>query len=127
MDEKTIFLMFCVNEPDYGQNTGKADAFEFDGFDTMKIEGLPVTCKRIGRDKLKISRRTFPILSYGSWIGNWCWDGARVTVETANEIAAYLKSLGKFDCVEGEESLYDAWHENKIIDFRKTTPPTAAR
>lgn len=118
----TILIMFAVNELDYGQNTGKADAFEFDGFDTLKIEGLPVCCKRIGNDMIRISRRKFPIISYRSWIGNWCWDGARVTIETANQIANYLRSTGKFECVEGEESIYTAWNNGIPIDLTNSAP-----
>lgn len=111
----SILLMFAVNNPDNGLHTGKADAFDFE--DLLRLEGLSITCYRIGNISLKISRRVFPILSYGSWIGNWCWDGAQVTLQTAQDIAEYLRSLNKFDCIQAEVSIFEAWESGAPIEF----------
>lgn len=120
VSKQTIFLMFCTNDPDNGSHTGRSDSFEFD--DLMRLEGGSVVCRHIG-NSIKIHRRKYPILSYGSWIGNWCWDGARVTVETANAIANYLQSLDEFSCNEAEEGLYEAWQAKQPIDFGKVITP----
>ena len=109
--------MFCCNNPDNGVNTPFADAFDFDNL--IELEGVPIVCRQMYGDpyKLRISRRMFPIVSYGTWIGNWCWDGARVTIPVANAIANYLQSMDKFNCIQGEESLYDAWAAKQHIRF----------
>src|SRR5688572_27825052 len=115
MNDQTILLMFCCNNPDNGVNIGMADAFQFD--DLIELEGTFVICRHVNDSMLKISHRQFPILSYSTWIGNWCWDGARVTIPVANAIANYLRSLNKFNCIQGEASLYDAWDEKQSIRF----------
>lgn len=115
MSDKTLLLMFAVNNPENGVQMGVSVAFDFDNL--FHLEGNTIVCRYIEPDKLKIGRRIFPILSYGTWIGNWCWDGAEVTLETASQIATYLQSLNRFDCHEAEESLYDAWENGSPILF----------
>lgn len=116
----TMLIMFACNHYDNGSDLGKADAFEFG--DLLHIAGGWIVVRRIGVDKLRIGRRVFPIISYGSWIGNWCWDGARVTLEVANRIAAHLQATGRFNAEHGEATIFDMWHEGKSIDFRQVQP-----
>ena len=115
MTDATLLIMFCCNDPDNGSNTGRADAFSFDNM--IELDGPFIICKKANDHLLQINRRSFPIMSYQTWIGNWCWDGARVTIPVANAIANYLLSLDKFRCGAGESSLYDAWQAKSHISF----------
>lgn len=41
--------------------------------------------------RAKVGRRRFPIVGHhGTWVGNWCWDDARMKEPTARELVAYL-------------------------------------
>ena len=134
MKIKTLTLMLCVNDPNNGNHTGRVEGIEFcvpGELDApIKLESSywdwGPACRRVdGGKHLKISRRTFPIRGYSTWVGNWCWDAAIVTVETANRILAYLQSQhdprgNSYWTVDHAYSeIYDAWEKGEAIDLQK--------
>lgn len=42
--------------------------------------------------QLTIGKRSWPFISSKDWLGNWCWNGYRVTSEVAAEIMTYVRS-----------------------------------
>lgn len=121
-----MILMIACND-DNGNHRGRADAIEFEYNKhiqpVLRLEGLPIGCEMADiKDKgiqIRLSRRWFTVTSYTRWRGNICWDAARLTEEAAEEIANYLQSLKKFQCIEGEASLFNAWKSDQPIHFEK--------
>lgn len=110
-DATYIKIGLCVNNPDNGILTNTCEAIEFGG------ERMYFSCHLSYRHDLterwiKISRRKFPVRHYGTWVGNWCWNGCLVTPETAADIANYLQTLKYISIEQGDERLWDKW-ENK--------------
>lgn len=121
-------LLMACND-DNGNHQGFAEQIQFemdDNFDpVLELEGV-ISCEivfRVSRGvttgRLRLSHRWFPIEGYGTWVGNMCWDAARITTETAAAIANYLLALKKLDCVAGQVELYEAWNAGQPIYFEK--------
>ena len=134
MKPKTLTLMLCVNAPDNGNHTGRVEGIEFcvpGELDApIKLESSywdwGPACRWVDSGKhLKISRRIFPIQGYSTRVGNWCWDAAIVTVETANQILAYLQSQHDrrgnpyWTVDSGWTEIFDAWERKEPIDLQK--------
>lgn len=87
-----IDLMLCVNDPDNGVDTGRVDgidvAFAGDPESLLELRGQPLVCRTI-QDAygtphiLRVGRVNAAIITYQGWVGNWCWDMARVNLEDA--------------------------------------------
>jgi hypothetical protein len=111
-----MWLGILVNNPDNGVDTGYVEAFDFAAM--LHLHGLPLRCTvDTTRLKVRISRRLFSIEKYDTWVGNWCWDAMEVSLETASQIAEYVRSTGKYNCEGGETSLFNAWHVGGPIVF----------
>lgn len=110
-----ILVMLAVNNWRNGSHQGFIDQIEFD--DWLKLEGLRTACRHEKDGTLRIGRRHFPIRGYGTWVGNWCWDAARVTTEVAQEIAEYLRASGRWSCFEAEEHVFEAWENGAPLRF----------
>ncbi len=101
---KSILIEFACNDPRNGNDTGRVGkiqlqiggecAAELDcGF--WPPSQFPRFSAGVPPDRwIKISRRTFLILNYTTWVGNWCWDAAGVTPAVAADILNYLRELG---------------------------------
>lgn len=114
MDE--IMLSFAANDRS-GNPTGKTEVIEFG--DWLRLDGKPITCKRVKKGKLRIGQRTFPIKSYGTWAGSCTFDAAVVTRETAQAIAEYLRESGDYAPTEGRIAVWDAWDGGLPILFQE--------
>lgn len=110
-----VFMMAC-NNPDNGVHQGWADHFTFEvGWEpTLELEGQRIAVRLEG-DQLRVSRRKFHIQNYGEWVGNWCWDAAKMDVATALDLIAYLQSMKKFQCISGFSDIFDAWKVGEPI------------
>jgi hypothetical protein len=123
----TVYLMIAVNDADNGAFTGRARGFNFDYPGSADIAlslenndwNGDMVCRRVGADRLRIGRRVFSILSYGTWIGNWCWDGVTVENHVAQAIAEYLRATGKWHPDMGYAELWDAWDSDAPIVFEE--------
>ena len=106
MSDKLIRIGVAVNDPDNGTFTGRCEVLEFE-CDLLYIADFNVAF-RVDGNRVKLCRRWFPILYYGTWVGNWCWDAFSVTCETAADIANYLRTFGGSP-EQGCEELWDLW------------------
>lgn len=115
----TLLLAFATND-DNGQNTGYATAFDFGEplhLDMIYWNWRGIRCVQVDETHIRIGRRKFEVLGWGTWIGNMAWDGARVTLETANQIADHLRSTGHFEPTTGYSELWDMWKAGKPMKF----------
>lgn len=118
------------NRLENGQPSGGLRAIEFGNhasFESVYIDAPICTCF-VERDKVRLGRKTFPIISCAPWAGNWCWDTITVTSETANEILKHLRSLKyhgepKMELTEASNEFWRLYHANRPISFR-TKPVT---
>lgn len=124
-----IILHIACNDYRNGLPQHYADAFDF-GTDA------PLLCLRDGRVRyrvetspnsnkvryLHIGRLKVRCLGYSTWVGNWCWDAARVSIDDAARLLAYLQRSGRWTCEEGATKLFRLWHAGEPItvdDLRK--------
>lgn len=114
----TMWVMFCINDPDNGVDTERAHAFAFNRH--LELEGDEIVVRRLKNNRLRIGRRIFPFEKYKSWGGNWCWDAAEFNMTNSNNIANYLRSTKQYQVTSGIERYWDIWeNESKPIDFNR--------
>lgn len=125
MDEETIQISLCLNNPNNGEPMRQLWAIDFDSLIHLESNIMPdpgVTCYRCDDHHVRIGRRKFPIIGYAFWVGNWCWDAIAVSIETANNILAYIQSLRirdfkKYGLEEAQTELWDAYEHSDKIDL----------
>ena len=107
----TIELMLCCNDDRNGMNTGHADGIDLcdNGDIMMALRGTPRVCRLVG-NVLTIGRIKVTAITYQTWVGNWSWDCARVTLEDAARVVNYLRMCG-WDCEMGYEALADLYED----------------
>jgi hypothetical protein len=96
-------IMLCMNDEN-GNETGRIEAINISTIDNDQanfshhwngVRG------EIGKDCVRIGRRTFPITGYNDYVGNICWNLVTVTPEVGAEIMKWLKQLTAFQCEGG--------------------------
>lgn len=121
----TIDLMLAVNHYGNGMHTGRVDAVDLYTPDEsvaplLRLAGPPSRCYLSHSQNshkpriLHIGRLRVRILSYATWVGNWCWDQARINIEDAPRIINYLQRRG-WICEEGATHLFDKYVAGKDI------------
>ena len=104
----------AVNDYDgLGIDTERLHAAGFDSGEFnlhLECTGREIVCK-LWYDKkhIRVGRKKFPILGYGSYVGNMMWNVARVTPEVASQIANYLRLSGNYSPDNGSEALWERW------------------
>lgn len=117
-----IELMLCVNDVDNGLHTGRVDGIDlYDGEIVLSLRGQPLKCdvvkSRTGKGRsLQIGHIYVPLVSYGTWVGNWCWDSAEVSIGDAVRVVNYLRKR-KWDCEQGYSNLYEMYHAGQDISL----------
>jgi len=119
----TIKYMVCVNDYRNGSFLGQCEAIHI----YSSGEGLLLELEDIypsirfyqqAPDRIRLSRRVFPIRRYNTWVGNWCWDSVDVDIKTANAIWAYLLTMKqKITAESGIEDFYEAWEAGEPMNF----------
>jgi hypothetical protein len=122
MNDRIRFDM-CVNDYDgYGDHTGKLRRAELDDRDgnelSLECVSREITCRKLGGNRIRVGRRTFPILGYQCYVGNMMWDSAIVSIETANAIADVLRASGKYQPDSGTVELWDRWEAGEPLALR---------
>lgn len=117
-----VLIMFCCNDWRNGNCLGQADSFELFG---CEIEGgapiridykpkkLPGSNVADGDHTLIFGRLKIPCISWSSWVGNWCWDAAKVRHVHAVECWNYLVARKDYQCVHGPEKLFEGFNQHK--------------
>ncbi len=101
---KSILIEFACNDPGNGNDTGRVGKIQLviGGECAAELDcwfwppsRFPRFSAALAPDRwVRISQRTFRILGYSNWVGNWCWDAASVTPVVAADILNYLRELG---------------------------------
>lgn len=81
----------------------------------LACTGREMVCRKLDNKHIRVGRRKFQILSYGCYIGNMMWDGARVDVTTANAIVDALRANGNYSPEMGTDDLWTAWDDGKPL------------
>jgi len=118
---KLITVMFCCNDQNNGELSGVVEnvqigEFELEGPMEL-VENSEVDEVLIGTTKYDANKRSvvlggveFPHRGYGKWVGNICWDAARMEPDTVLSLLNHLKRL-KWDCHCAEVTLFGRWRE----------------
>lgn len=100
-----IHLHLACNNPDNGNRTSGVESIQFFGADSVDPM-LMLNGKRLhfGFGWPANNRQTrflclghlstLRIISYATWVGNWCWDAALVSDADAAKVANYLRKRG---------------------------------
>lgn len=114
----TARFLLCVNG-DGGIPTGHIEGVDFMDADGVRLELRaciwPVSaCPRFSRldGAIRVSRRTFPILGYKEWVGNWSWDAVAMGGATGAEFLNYLKFLG-WQSEGGMSPYFEMWEKGE--------------
>lgn len=108
----TINLMLCVNNEN-GIHTGKVDGIDLyvGGIDNLlQLRGQPLNChvwaqlNNEGRS-IKIGHIGLWATSYREYVGNICWNNARVQLREAVRVINYVRRRGWY-CELGYDYLY---------------------
>lgn len=80
-----VQIMICVNGHRNGMYAGRCAGINISDFLSLDPRVLPEPkCTLDLKAKtFSIHHQCVPILSYGNWVGNWCWDEIGVDAEDA--------------------------------------------
>lgn len=122
---RTINIHFGCNNPRDGQFMDRCALFDLDGelsIESNIYKGDDLWGAKIRRadNLVTIHRRSFRVVGWDYWVGNWCWDVARMVPDEAAKLLSYLRALqcsGSpwYGCSEGAEPLFDLWLSGKKI------------
>ena len=114
-------VMLGVNCPDTGCFEGRLSAVvvQHDGRQLMHLDCDDLAIEEIrmperGPGEMRVEGEAFQILSWTSWVGNWCWDAVAMRWP---EVERLLRLLQKHHATvtEAEVELYDAWENGRPI------------
>lgn len=93
-----LLLSFACNDPADGSCLNRFDQFRIereDPWDETQLEGRPMVVRFHETTRyLQVGRRSFPAKGFATWVGNWCWDGARVDEKAGKQVVDYLLAKG---------------------------------
>jgi hypothetical protein len=125
---ETLYLGLAVND-DGGNHTGEVSHVEFSdpsGGEILILDGAPIRCYLLkDKSKLKLARRIFPIEAYGTWHGSMVYDAAVVTIDTAEQMAQYLRERG-WEYELALEGIGTQWTDGQPLDFRSAIEDSEA-
>lgn len=87
-----------------------------DDEDIDELAGLDIVFDPQNRWFKVANDYTVPILDRKNWVGNWCWDCVLVELPELVKFLNWLMQTQSFYCVNGIDTLHDAWHNMKPID-----------
>jgi hypothetical protein len=105
------------NDPDNGIFTGKVEAIHLpDRLLNLERWGQPCTFVERKEDVIRLAGKNWTITGSKYGVGNWCWNGYRMTLDTAVRFLVWLHGRHLFYCDSGEERLFDAWKSREPMD-----------
>lgn len=112
-------FLLLVNDGANGCPTGHIEGVDFMGDGEVRLElrdGVwpPSRSPRFTPldQAVRISRRTFPILGYRTWVGNWCWDAVSMRADIGADLLNYLRDLG-WQCEGGISPYFEMWSKGR--------------
>lgn len=115
-----VSIDVSCNDPDNGNFVGKFTMLQVRCGDIdLEFEG-PWPQSRgmsfsVNNGKAQIGRIKVPILGYGNWVGNWCWDSISVKWPDALRIIEHLGKRTEWHCAGGVCELCDAFDARRKI------------
>ena len=112
----SVRLLLCVNHPANGEPTGRIVALEI--LDVIALEApepAPACLIRPSRGLVRLAGRTYRLLGYAAWVGNWCWDEVALAEEDAVDILDRLRKTERWACTEAESGVYRKWERGEKI------------
>jgi hypothetical protein len=110
-------VLFCRNDPQDGAPTDRVTGIELHhGADVVfELEGDAEFRFSEQPPGVRIDGEWFDAASVlHPWVGNWCWDGARMPVAQIVALFNHLRRLG-WDCDCASAALFDAWEAGRDL------------
>ena len=102
------YMMVCCNDPDSGHFAGEAEAFGFElGDYGLTVEGGRMVVE-FQKGLIILNRHPFACSSVREWVGNWCWNGMQIPLNSFLGICKLLKQEG-FSPTNGCTELWEWW------------------
>jgi len=90
----TVLVSFACNDYRNGNLGESVENVHLDD-EEIQLVGRSLTYREHDRDgKVQVGRRRFAHEGITPWLGNWCWNGARMQVPEARRLVAYLLERG---------------------------------
>lgn len=127
VEKRTVGVMFACNDYRNGNRTAWVDAVEIP--DWIRVEGprlhygTEVVRASVGalgdtaprrRWYLHVGRSHYYAARYQTWVGNWCWDLATLSLADANRLFEMLRRRG-WGIEEGASGLFDRWQSHEPL------------
>lgn len=112
-----IRVDIACNSPDNGLFEGRCAGIQLPALN-LELAAIDIRGPVFHADnrKVKLSRRVFPIVRSKEWCGNWCWNAYWLNLPVLINLLAYAHFLGLFSPEQGEDWLFDRWHDRKPFE-----------
>lgn len=107
-----VRVSLACNDHRNGEHQGYIEAVQI--VDVIQLEGARLRCFRMD-GRLIVAGLTLPLHGYWTWVGNWCWDEARLTELDAWRLLEALRRE-RWHCTEAEAGLYAAWDGGRPLE-----------
>lgn len=106
---RTYSIALAANDPDNGNEIGQVRAIDIcDGLLESDDRLFHRPLRLVELDgAIRLSGKVWPVLASAAWVGNWCWNEYRVTLETLLEFLRWLRDRKLFWSWSGEEVFCD--------------------
>ena len=120
-EKKTVLLDFACNDYRNGDCLGRFEAvnvrLEFDD-EYIEFECDTTSVSFPGSNGLRVGRCLVSHTGKYTWVGNWCWDGARISAEDCAKVLLYLRGKRNARCIGGPCGIFEKFEtatEQEIV------------
>lgn len=121
----TLLVYLALNDPRNGMPSGYVQMIAVRPW-SDRDAALALDCCRgdwspVGRilpiqQKVRISRKVYPILSYRPWAGSWYWVEVTMAVEVGLSLLNDLRASGHWQLDSGLANWWDRWESGEPFD-----------
>lgn len=117
----------ACNDPDNGSFAGRANMITYRLWDNsyceLEADNWDGYAFKELAGGIRIHRRVFGIAGAKDWVGNWCWNGYKLSREQAKRLIGTLRDSGRWRCTHGPCAWFD-WFNR---EGRFAPPPQEGR
>lgn len=122
LSKTSVVVMLAVNDPANGNFVGKCEAVEIPDVITVEERGTPLAVEflpdqariAVVSGVLEVGVSRYRYWHYKRWVGNWCWDQVRMTLENAARLLEQLRDAGwGYDVADTRVA--DAWTKGEPL------------